>query len=172
MLFDWIFSSTRFSGLLLNRKKVLLYPKLSFGTSASLLSTSIDFSFSKCLTRCRMKGETAGFLLIYLHLWPFFGSEKWPSIAGGVSVSLQLLALKRDGPGKTMRWYLFDAAECKQWGNASYEKTFVLSGLWKVHKRQRTGINIVIVARSGLPAEVSFIMFAFISWQFSTWSCT
>ena len=50
----------------------------------------------------------------------------------------------------------------------------MLCGPGKVHKRQTAGVNIiilVIVARSGLPAEVSFIMFAFISWQFSTWSC-
>ena len=50
----------------------------------------------------------------------------------------------------------------------------MLCGPGKVHKRQRTGINIiilVIVARSGFAVEVSFIMFAFISWQFSTWSC-
>ena len=56
---------------------------------------------------------------ILTHLFTFMTivsdrKNQSPSIAGGVSVSLQLLALKRGGPGKTMRWRLFDAAECKQ----------------------------------------------------------
>ena len=55
--------------------------------------------------------DSYSFIYIYDHC---FGSEKSPSIASGVSVSLQLLAFKRDGPGKTMRWCLFDAAESKQ----------------------------------------------------------
>ena len=55
--------------------------------------------------------DSYSFIYIYDHC---LGSEKSPSIAGGVSVSLQLLALKRDGPRKIMRWRLFDAAECKQ----------------------------------------------------------
>ena len=38
--------------------------------------------------------DSYSFIYIYDHC---FGSEKSPSIAGGVSVSLQLLALKRDG---------------------------------------------------------------------------